>query len=318
MRTELSIDVAVVAVANRRDGFVYRERGLDVEQVLARLEAGSSITDLSGTDRWPTGAAGLEATTTDILLEVTQSPMADGEPGLTHMRRALEQGVSVATSNKWPVALAGVELARLARERRLGFRAESSVMSGTPLLVALTEGIGGATPVRLRGVLNTTVNYICSRLAEGVGYEEALGVAQAAGLAEPDPSADVDGLDSVAKLMILSALVFGEQLAVDDVSLRGISAVTRREIETAIADGLRVREVATLDPTAARRAVDVTAVPVSDPLFPVQGTQNVVIAEVDPIGEVSVQGPGAGPGLAGQGVFSDLIALARERALTRD
>jgi homoserine dehydrogenase len=315
VRTALWLDLTVVAVANRRDGFVYRERGIEVEQALTLLDAGTSITGLSDIQHWPTAAAGLEATETDILLEVTQSPMNDGEPGLTHMRQALQQGISVATSNKWPVALAGVELGRLARELQLGFRAESSVMSGTPLLVALTQGIGGATPLRLRGILNATVNYICSRLAEGVGYKQALSEAQAAGLAEPDPSVDVDGLDSVAKLMILSALVFGEQLAVEDVSRRGISAVTREEIAASAADGMRLREVSVLD--ASQRSVDVLAVPASDPLYRVDGTQNIVAAEVDPLGEILVGGLGAGPQLAGQGVFSDLLALARERALVR-
>src|SRR5205807_2070302 len=84
----------------------------------------------------------------------------------------------------------GIEIAS---RHRAGFRAESTVMSGTPVLAALTTGLGGARPVRLRGVLNATVNLICSRIAAGGTYEEALAEAQAAGLAEPDPSADVDG-----------------------------------------------------------------------------------------------------------------------------
>ena len=106
------------------------------------------------------------------------SPPADGEPGLTHMREALGRGIPVVTSNKWPVALRGVELAAQARNHGVAFRAESTVMSGTPVLGALTEGLAGAVPVALRGVLNATVNVILSLMADGTSYEDALAQAQ--------------------------------------------------------------------------------------------------------------------------------------------
>jgi homoserine dehydrogenase len=212
--------------------------------------------------------------------------------------------MSVATSNKWPVALAGVELATLAREQGVGFRAESTVMSGTPLLAALTDGLGGARPLRLRGVLNATVNFICSRVAAGAAYDEALREAQEAGLAERDPSADVSGLDSAAKVMVLSALVFRRQLDPGQVERRGIDSVAPRP-------GDRLREVAELDPQAGRYSVAAIEVDAADPLHGVDGVMNSVQLEVEPLGRISVNGPGAGPELAGQGVFSDLIALSR-------
>jgi Homoserine dehydrogenase len=94
----------------------------------------------------------------------------------------------VVTSDKWPVALHGTELAALARHQAVAFRAESTVMSGTPVLSALTEGLAGTVPVALRGVLNATANFVLSRMADGLSYEAALGEAQQAGLAEPDPA----------------------------------------------------------------------------------------------------------------------------------
>ncbi|MQA74055.1 MAG: hypothetical protein GEU88_06910 [Solirubrobacterales bacterium] len=314
LRDEYSLELSIVAVANRDHGFVYREGGIEIADVLALKAAGASIGELERTERWPTALAGLAATETDILVEVTQSPSFDGEPGLSHLRHALRHGVSVATSNKWPVALAGVELSDLAGQHDAGFRAESTVMSGTPLLAALSAGLEGAAPLRLRGVLNATVNYVCTRMAERASYADALAEAQQAGLAERDPTADVDGLDSVAKLMVLSALVFGVQLEIEDVGRRGVSALTEAGIEAAFAGGRRLREVATIDPGRRRLAVEASAVARGDPLFEVEGTKNAVSLEVDPLGEVAISGPGAGPELAGQGVFSDLIALARDRA----
>jgi homoserine dehydrogenase len=293
---------------------VHSEQGIEIASVLASGDVSTAIANLARRDRWPTALAGLEATETDILLEVSQSPSSDGEPGLSHIRHALTRGVSVATSNKWPVALAGVELAALAERHGAAFRAESTVMSGTPVLAALTAGLGGAEPIRLRGILNATVNFICSRIAAGGTYAEALAEAQDAGLAERDPSADVDGFDSVAKLMVLSALVFGVQLQPQDVARWGLSALTETEIQAALTGGRRIRELAELEPGAGVAAVQARPLSADDPLFAIDDTTNAIRLEVDPLGEIAITGPGAGRALAGQGVFSDLIALARARA----
>jgi homoserine dehydrogenase len=311
LRERHGIELRVVALASRSAGFVYREQGVAAGEALALMRSGGSLAELDGAAHWPTALAGLRETETDLLVEVSQSPDTDGEPGLSHMRAAIERGASVATSNKWPVALAGVELRERARERQVGFRAESTVMSGTPVLSTLTEGLGAATPHRLRGVLNASVNFICSRIGASVGYAEALSEAQAAGLTEPDPSADVDGLDSVAKLMVLSALVFGRQLTMRDVECRGISALAPDEFQAALATGRRIREITTCDPEEERFSVEPVAIEPDDPFFAVAGSTNAVQVEVEPIGDLTISGPGAGPQLAGQGVFADLIALAR-------
>jgi len=255
-------------------------------------------------------------------VETTASPSADGEPGVTHIREALGRAIPVVTSNKWPVALRGVELVELARSRGVAFRAESTVMSGTPVLSTLVDGLAGAVPVGLRGLLNATANFILSRMAEGATYEDALAQAQKAGLAERDPAADVEGHDAVAKVMILSALVFGRQLRREQVGCHGITDLARTEVDRAAARGARLKHVATLEFSEPGGAGDVTArvepehVSGDDPLANIEGTSNAVVCRAEPIGEVTIIGPGAGPQLAGQGVFSDLIAIARSR--TRD
>jgi homoserine dehydrogenase len=236
------------------------------------------------------------------------------------MREALERQIPVVTSNKWPVALHGLELADLARRRRVAFRAESTVMSGTPLLRALIDGLAGAVPLSLRGLLNATANFILSRMADGESYEDALAEAQATGLAERDPAADVEGHDTVAKVMILSALVFGRQLGREQVACRGIAGTARSEIDEAAAIGARLKHVATLAFSQPDGAGDVIArvepevVSRDDPLASIEGTTNGVVCRASPIGEVTIVGPGAGPHLAGQGVLGDLITVARSRS----
>ena len=304
------LDAAIVGAASARGGFVYDANGLDP----------ASLADATGgRSHWPSTIEGLRATEADLLVEVSASP-ADGEPGVTHMREALQRRIPVVTSNKWPVALHGVELAALARSRGAAFRAESTVMSGTPVLGTLAEGLAGAIPVALRGLLNATANFILTRMADGRSYEDALAEAQRAGLAERDPAADVEGHDTVAKVMILSGLVFGRQLRREQVTCRGITAVTEREIAQAVSAGGRIKHVATLGFAGPGGAGGVTArvqpelVGHDDPLVNINGTTNAVVFEADPVGQVTITGPGAGPQLAGQGVLSDIIAVASRRA----
>ena len=313
------IAVTVVGVANARDGFIFDGNGLDLESVLGLASEGRSISEMRGVRHWASSIEGLRATEADLLVEVTASPSADGEPGGAHMHEALARGIPVVTSNKWPVALRGAELVEMARSRGVAFRAESTVMSGTPVLSALVDGLAGAVPVSLRGLLNATANFILSRMAEGATYEDALAEAQEAGLAERDPAADVEGHDAVAKVMILSALVFGRQLRRDQVACRGITDLARSEIDRAASRGARLKHVATLEFSEPDGTGDVTArvepevVSGDDPLANIEGTTNAIVCRAKPIGEVTIIGPGAGPQLAGQGVLSDLIAVARSR-----
>ena len=304
----------VVGVANAHAGFVYRSDGLDIPTVLELAADGHSLAEHPGAHHWPSAPEGLAATEADLLVEVSSSPGTDGEPGFAHMREALRRQVPVATSNKWPVALHGLELVELARRNGVPFRAESTVMSGTPVLAALVDGLAGTRPVELRGVLNATANFILSAMAAGASYEEAVADAQETGLAERVVDADVEGHDAMAKLMILAALVFGTQLRPEKVERRGITGVTAADIEQAESAGRRVRHVGTLGYATGELTarVEPIALPLDDPLAGVEDAINAIVCRADPVGEVTIAGPGAGLALAGQGVLSDLIAIARE------
>ena len=312
------VGFTLVGVARARDGFVYDAGGLDPSEVLELVASGGSLADQPGVLQWPTAIEGLRASESDALVEVTGSP-PDGEPGFAHMREALERRMPVVTSNKWPVALHGVELAELARASEAAFRAESTVMSGTPVLAPLVEGLAGTRPIGLRGILNATSNFILSAMANGRSYEDALTEAEDAGLAERGVEADIDGSDAMAKTMILAGLVFGRQLRPEQVVRRGISDVTQAQIDRARADGRSIRHVAKLEFAEPDGGGDVTArvepmlLPNTDPLAAIGGTTNAIVCRTAPLGEVTIIGPGAGLELAGQGVLSDLIAVARSR-----
>lgn len=164
--------------------------------------------------------------------------------------------------------------------------------------------------------LNATANFILTTMAAGKSYDEALVEAQDAGLAERDSSADVDGYDSMAKTMILAGLVFGEQIRPEDVSRRGITGIDTDEVMDALAANARIRLVSSVELSEGTLTARVEPVrlPIDDPLALIEGVLNAVVCEAEPVGEVTIVGPGAGPELAGQGVFSDLIAVARRHA----
>lgn len=296
---------------------MYREGGINLQSALALVAGGRSLRELPGVSHWATALEGMRATEADVLAEVSASPAASGEPGRSHLEEALGRGIPAVTSNKWPVALHGVGLAEAARSRSASLRAESTVMSGTPVLSTLSEGLAGASPVAVRGILNATANFILSEMSRGHSYADALAEAQRKGLAERDPSADVDGHDAAAKVMILAALVFGRQLRLVDVSRRGISSVTEETVTEAASEGLRIREVATLERSSAGESLIARVEPVGleadRPLAGIDGTDNAVVCRAEPLGEITVIGPGAGVELAGQGVLSDLVNVALRR-----
>jgi homoserine dehydrogenase len=182
----------------------------------------------------------------------------------------------------------------------------------------------------IRGLLNGTVNSILSAMALGRSYAEALAHAQ--GYAEADPSDDVEGDDVVAKTLILAAVAFDRTLAPKQVERRGITSLTREQVQQANASGQRIKHVASLrllspDGTEVSRAtadqesshthlearVEPIALPLSDPLARIDGLLNALVIHTDTPTEVTVIGPGAGRFQAGQGVLADLIAIARSR-----
>lgn len=186
-------------------------------------------------------------------------------------------------------------------------------MSGTPVLSTLREGLAGARVTGLRGILNGTANHILTRMAEGLDYPAALADAQARGYAEPDPTDDVEAHDVVAKARILAAVAFGEAVGLAQVARRGIAGTTREAVQQAAGEGRRLKLLATL--RAGNGGVDVRVEPVplplADPLARVDGVTNALVIETDTVREVMVTGPGAGREQAGQGLFADLVAVAR-------
>ncbi|MCI0475297.1 MAG: homoserine dehydrogenase [Anaerolineales bacterium] len=169
----------------------------------------------------------------DIVVELTTTNLKDGEPGLGVIRDALARKIPVVTANKGPLVFAYPELAALARQNGVPLLHSAAVTGGLPTLNIGTRDLGVATIEKFEGVVNGTTNYILSRMAQGQTYTEALKHAQDIGMAEADPSLDVDGWDAAAKLVIIANAVLHRPTTLKDVTVEGIRKLTPIDLITA-------------------------------------------------------------------------------------
>jgi homoserine dehydrogenase len=330
LQQEFGLVVSIIGVATAHHGLIYRDDGLDIPTLLDLVATRQPLAAHPKVTHWKNILEGLQATSGDVLAEATGATLRNGEPGVSYIRTALVQGMHVVTSSKGPMALAGLELLSLARAQGVQLRMESTVMSGTPVLSTIREGMAGTRIRAIRGILNGTANYILSAMALGHGYAEALAQTQALGYAEADPTDDVEGDDPVAKTLILAAVVFGRALTPEQVVRQGITTLTKEQVLQALDQGKRIKHVASLRllsmdgteisretadngivPTRLEARVEPIALPLSDPLARIDGLLNAIAIQTDTPQEVMVIGPGAGRFQAGQGMLADLIAIAK-------
>jgi homoserine dehydrogenase len=330
LQQEYDLVVSLIAVATAHHSLIYRSEGLDIPTLLDLVATRQPLTAHPSVTHWTNVLEGLQMTSADVLAEATGATLRNSEPGLSYIRTALGKRMHVVTSSKGPMALAGLELLSLARAQGVQLRMESTVMSGTPVLSTIREGMAGTRIRAIRGILNGTANFILSAMARGSDYAEALAQAQALGYAEADPTDDVEGDDAVAKTLILAAVVFGRALAPSQVVREGITALTMEQVQQAVDQGQRIKHVASLRllsldggevsratadagnvPTRLEARVEPIALPLTDPLARIDGLLNAIAIQTDTEASVMVVGPGAGRFQAGQGMLADLIAVAK-------
>lgn len=258
----------------------------------------------------------------DIVVET----MGGAEPAHTLVAAALGAGKHVVTANKHIVAHHGPELERLARGSGAAFRFEAAVGGGIPLLGPIAQDLAANRIARVRGIVNGTTNYILTAMTrEGRDYDEVLREAQAKGYAEADPTADVEGLDALNKLVILARLAFGAWIEPAAVHNRpgstsgvegrpGITGVTADDVAALAEQGRVLRLIATArlaEDGAIEASVVPTAVPAESPFGRCDGVLNRVEVDATPVGRVAFEGPGAGGPAAGAAVLGDLVSIAR-------
>lgn len=310
LRQKFGLELRVVAIATGSHGIVHNEQGIDLAQALDASDLSALLTGDSYSD--PTAL--LREIEAEVLVESIPVDYASGQPAIEYLYIALERGLHAVTANKGPVVHGLDVLRELASKKGRRFYFESAVMDGAPVFSMWRECLPGAKLVSFRGILNSTTNYVLTRMEQGKSQAEAVREAQKIGVAETDPSGDLEGWDAAVKVAALVAVLMEIDLGIDAVDRKGIEDLALEDIQAA-EQGQRWKLVcsAAHDGTAVRAKVAPELIGVEDPLYNVMGTTSAVTFESDVLGALTLMENDPGPHTTAYGLMADVLNAVQER-----
>ena len=309
LQAQYNLTFTVTGIYTARHGSAIDPGGLDLEGALILLAQTGSLTSLSTRPVPRNAQEFIRNCGADVLFENSPVNYDSGQPAVDHLRTALELGMHAITANKGPVVHAYRLLTDLAQSKGVKFYFESAVMDGAPIFSLFRETLPAAHLKSFRGVLNSTTNLILTRMERGESFDEAVAYAQSIGLTETDPSGDIDGWDAAVKVAALATVLMGIPLKPSQVDRQGIRGINPPEIARARGEGKRWKLVCSAqrqgDGVVAKVAPEM--VPVSSPLFNVDGSTSLVQFETDVLGLLSVVETDPGPDTTAYGLLADFI-----------
>lgn len=277
-------NLKLVGVASSR-GYIHKERGFSPEELPENLHRSREFKEAPAFEL-------IDKRVADLLIELTPTNVENGEPGLSHIRQALARGMDVVTANKGPIALAYEELMSLAEENDSMLLYEATVGGGIPLISLQKRCLAADELISVKGILNGTTNYILSRMHfEGMTLDLALKEAQMLGIAERDPTLDLEGIDTALKILILANSLMKARKKLSDVKIKGITKITSEAITAAKESGMAIKLIGVA--SEEELSVAPRLIKLSDPLC-VHGTLNAVSFNLKVLGNLTVIGEGAG------------------------
>ncbi|OGS44416.1 MAG: homoserine dehydrogenase [Euryarchaeota archaeon RBG_13_57_23] len=290
-------------------GAAVAEDGLDVKTVLESKKKSGTMEGLG--QQYSAGKSALDVikeVECEVVVESTPTELTSGEPGLGHVRAALKEGRHVICTNKGPLAIAMPALMELANHNKVLLKFSGTVGGGTPVLDFAKKCLEGSKIRSISGILNGTSNFILSKMtSEGVTMQAALAEAQRLGYAEADPTYDIGGFDTACKLVITSNYVLGTSLSIKDVRIKGITEISKKDIDEAKSKGSVIKLIGRVEKNA---SVQPQEIPATHPLN-VSGTFNAISFDTYPAGEITLVGKGAGGMETASSVLRDLIEIRR-------
>lgn len=309
------LSVSVTGIITGSHGRAINPAGLDLEEALKLLDNGKPLDELDRGDAPGETAAFIAACPADFMVETTPVDYQAGQPAISHIETALNAGMHAVTANKGPVVYSYKSLTALAKEKGLQFLFESAVMDGAPVFGLFREVLAGANLIGFRGILNSCTNLLLGMMEEGKTLAEAIAYGQSIGIAETDPSGDVDGWDAAIKVAALVTVLMGVPMTPPQVDRTGIRGITPEMIASARSDGERWKLVC-----SARREDDrVTArvaperVGADSPLYSVNGTSSYAQFELDVLPGLGILESDPGPETTAYGLFADFLNILRAK-----
>lgn len=297
----------IVGVATGRHGAAFDGDGLDLSRPFDSASSSFEVID-----RLRSSDADLR-----VVVETTTLNIFDGRPAIDHVRAAIAAGCHVVTANKGPVAFAYADLHAEANASGVDFLFEGAVMDGIPIFNLVRETMPVVDIRGFRGIVNTTTNHIISALEKGEAFAPALARMQADGIAEADPSLDLDGWDAAAKTAALANVWMGARITPHDVYRVGIDADTAAAVRQAWERGRVLRLVVAAERGAdgrVRAAVKPTEIAPDDLLAGIRDTANALILRTDLLGELAICQLSGDLTQTAYALLSDLVTIRRRRA----
>jgi len=305
----------VVAISDLMKGSVYDKNGLDMEKILAIVKKGKKIDEYSlGIKGWDSLKT-IKDTNADTIVEITFTDVKTGEPAITHIKTAFEAGKNVVSTNKGPVVKQVLDLLKLAEKNKVHYGFEGVVLAGTPAVNLAEYTLAGNNIKGFKGIMNGTTNYILTRMEEGMSYDDALKKAQELGYAEADPTGDVEGLDALGKVVILTNVVLGKNITWQDVEIKGITEISIEDIKQAKKEGKRWKLIGSSEiqsDGSVKARVWPEKISLDDPLAGINEATNALTFFTDELGPVTIVGPGAGKRQTGFSLLIDLLNINRK------
>lgn len=306
---DAGLSLRITGICTGRHGAAINPHGLSLEQALALAESGQRLDSLSVTPAPTDALAFIRACPADVMIESTPVNHHTGQPASDYLRAGLEEGQHVITANKGPVVHAYRTLTDLAAQKGRRFLFESAVMDGAPIFSLFRGSLPAAQLNGFHGILNSCTNLLLDRMAQGETMEAAVQYAQQIGIAETDPSADIDGWDAAIKVAALTTVLMGVPLTPQDVAREGIRAITLRQIAEASAAGERWKLVceARRDGQTVIAQVAPRRVGPASPLYTVSGTSSYVEFALDVLPGLGILESNPGPQTTAYGLLADVL-----------
>jgi len=309
LQTQYNLTFIVTGIATGRHGMAIDSHGIDLERSLAILPSGGLLDGLSALPGRPSVRDFIASCGASVIFESTPVNYATGQPAVDYLRAAFEHGMHAVSANKGPVVHDYRELTALARSKGVHYYFESAVMDGAPIFSLFRETLPAVSLLGFRGILNSTTNLILTRMEAGESFDQAVAYAQSIGIAETDPSGDVDGWDAAVKVAALATVLMDAALKPQEVERTGIRGITPAEIARARETGKRWKLVC-----AARRegervtgSVGPEMVGPDSTLYGIGGTSSIVQFETDVLPGLSIVETDPSPETTAYGMLADFL-----------
>jgi homoserine dehydrogenase len=312
LQKRYDLNLKVVAAVDI-GGAALSPTGLPLEDLMAHVKKGGKVEDMPGFGKKGlSGKDALSSIPAELLVETTPTNIKDGEPGMTHLRTALAHGKHVVTAAKGPLVLRYKELKDLADKSKVKLMISAATAAALPTLDVGLTCLAGTEVLNAEGILNGTTNYILTRMyEEGTPYQDALAEAQKMGVAEPDPSLDVEGRDTANKILLIANEVLQAGLSLKDIPVEGITRVTPEDIQKAKREGKVIKLIGKAEKKNGKVVASVApmALPLDHPLATVRGTEKAISYLTDTMDRVTVSGGKSNPVGAAAAVLKDIIRI---------